>query len=88
MAVCLSVSRLTSHYCQSIDDMYIGSRVDHLVIHYMEHVKGYDLKKKYIYEVIHYALHKVMEVDVMTLIEKCSKGFLGYQRLKMCKFNQ
>ena len=54
----------------------------------MEHVKGYDLKKKYIYEVIHYALHKVMEVDVMTLIEKCSKGFLGYQRLKMCKFNQ
>ena len=68
--------------------MYIGSRVDHLVTHYMEHVKGYDLKKKYIYEVIHYALHKVMEVDVMTLIEKCSKGFLGYQRLKMCKFNQ
>ena len=55
------------HYCPSIDDTY---RVQGLLTHYIE----YDLKKKYPHikysdEVIHYALHKVLEVNGMTLME-------------------
>ena len=59
------------HYCRSIDDTY---RVQGLLTHYIEYVRGYDLKKeyphiKYSHEVIHYALHKVLEVNGMTLME-------------------